>query len=241
MYTIENLKCLLLVLCGTIAQNGNPKSPCGIPNQEGLCRFIKPCKPTLLPGNDSFMIVSWKGLFEGCHEDQFNKMYLKIKNKKGEPEYQQIEKTSFSKNTTTISTDVCEDSLISLRIYFNEDHRRTHPGQNADIKTHDINCTIISITDKTEETKTTDLVLVASITGSILVVFILIIAAVIFICKQRRKTNKRMIIEEKDINPVYGDYYYQDGNRRQNIVEVLIVFYDHCFFCICKGRRGGGG
>ena len=241
MYTIENLKCLLLVLCGTIAQNGNPKSPCGIPNQEGLCRFIKPCKPTLLPGNDSFMIVSWKGLFEGCHEDQFNKMYLKIKNKKGELDYQKIEKTSFSKNTTTISTDVCEDSLISLRIYFNEERRRTHPGQNADITTHDINCTIISITDKAEETIATNLVLVASITGSILVAFILIIAAVIFICKQRRKTNKRMIIEEKDINPVYGDYYYQDGNRRQNIVEVLIVFYDHCFLFFVFAREGEGG
>ena len=131
--------------------------------------------------------------------------------------------------------------MISLKIYFNEDHRRTHPEQNTDITTHGINCTIISIRDKTEETITTDLVLVASITGSFLLAFTLIIAAVIFICKQRRETNKKMNIEEKDINPVYGDYYYQDGNRRQNIVEVLIVFYDHCFFVFAREGEGEGG
>ena len=26
-----------------------------------------------------------------------------------------------------------------------------------------------------------------------------------------------------DLSPVYGDYYYQDGERRQNVVEVNII------------------
>ena len=231
MYTIENLKCLLLLLSGTIAQNGNPKSPCGIPNQEGLCRFIKPCKPTLLPGNDSFMIVSWRGLFEDCHEDQFNKMYVKIKNKKGEPKYQQIEKTSFSKNSTTVSTDVCEDSEIAIRIDFNEGHVNKNPRRQRALITHDINCTASLITTDTKNyTNRKDpntVILVGSISSGVLIVIVIITTSVVVLRKRQGKIGKMKNKEEKDINPVYGDYYYQDGNRRQNIVEVL--FY-HIFY-----------
>ena len=54
------------------------KSPCGQTALSGPCRLIEPCKPNLLSWNSSFIIVSWEGLFEGCHEDQINQMNVKI-------------------------------------------------------------------------------------------------------------------------------------------------------------------
>ena len=62
------------------------------------------------------------------------------------------------------------------------------------------------------------------IIGGVLIVFLLIIIVVVVLCKRRSKTDDKKNVKEKDINPVYGDYYYQDGNRRQNIVEVSIMF-----------------
>ena len=42
---------------------------------------------------------------------------------------------------------------------------------------------------------------------------------VFFLCKRRKKTTIEPVVKEED-NPDYGTYYYADGDRRQDVMEV---------------------
>ena len=77
---MEKLLCFTVLLAITSSTLGL-RSECGLPKDLGPCRFTEPCKPTLFSWNDTFIIVSWEGLFEGCHENQINQMYIKSEGK----------------------------------------------------------------------------------------------------------------------------------------------------------------
>ena len=42
---------------------------------------------------------------------------------------------------------------------------------------------------------------------------------VLFLCKRCKKTAIEPVVKEED-NPDYGTYYYADGDRRQDVMEV---------------------
>ena len=87
---------------------------CGLPKEIGPCRFTEPCKPTLLSWNDTFIIVSWEGLFEGCHENQIDRMWIRS----GEGKHFWVHQTTFSKKRAYLERKFCDDSKIAIRIDF---------------------------------------------------------------------------------------------------------------------------
>ena len=189
-------------------------SPCGTPQERGPCRLVEPCKPTLLSWNQSFIVVSWEGLFEGCLEDQINKMHIKSKEVTEETEVQFI-LTSFVKNKTYLEKKYCENSKIGLRIDFNEDHVNTPNTQQRDLHTHYNDCVnIIS-------TRSDTIKIVSSVSAGVLFIVIILILVVVVVLKKRCcKMRRRNVDMDMDASPVYGDYYYEDGGRRQNVVMV---------------------
>lgn len=112
----------ILLLVATSFQgfrNRNPsRNPCSLSQEIGPCRFIEPCKPTLLSWNETFIIVSWEGLFQGCHEDQISQMWIKS----AEGKAAQYREVTFAKNRTHLERKFCDNSKIALRIDFKEDH-----------------------------------------------------------------------------------------------------------------------
>ena len=44
-----------------------------------------------------------------------------------------------------------------------------------------------------------------------------------FLFKRSKKTAREPVVKEED-NPDYGTYYYADGDRRQDVMEVNIPF-----------------
>ena len=79
-------------------------------------------------------------------------------------------------------------------------------------------------------TQTNDkIILVSSISAGILLVLVLILVVVIVLKKRCCKLGKKRNVDndmDVDMNPVYGDYYYKDGGRRQNVVEVAkLIFF----------------
>ena len=65
--------------------------------------------------------------------------------------------------------------------------------------------------------------------GASPVIFVIIIILVVVVVLKKRccKMVKRNVDMDVDASPVYGDYYYEDGGRRQNVVEVskaMIIF-----------------
>ena len=218
---MKNIYLILVVIAHFFASSDGKRSPCNLAEEIGPCRFKEPCGPSVFPWNDSFVIVSWKDLFEECYEDQINKMYVVIKHKETDHE-----KVIFSKNRTSLSVETCENSNISIRIDFRDVHvNNVNTGQGRSLHTHSIKCieSLIKLTKSSKEMDSKAL-LVSGIIGGVFIVFLLIIIVVVVLCKRRSKTDDKKSVKEKDINPVYGDYYYQDGNRRQNIVEVSIMF-----------------
>ena len=57
-----------------------------------------------------------------------------------------------------------------------------------------------------------------SIVGTVLVL-LLLLALVIFFVIRSKKTTTGPVVKEED-NPDYGTYYYADGERRQDVMEV---------------------
>ena len=236
MKTIPYLLLVVLHISTLSEANNSPPSPCGLPKDLGPCRFTEPCMPTLFSWNESYIIVSWEGLFEGCHEDQINHMRIKIK----EGQNFEFEKTTFSKNEAYLEKKLCKNSSIALSIYFNEEDNVIFPNdernletqfnpqqrevntyflktQQRDLHTHYNHCTNI-ISRKTND----EIILVISISAGILLIVILIILLIV-LKKKCCKMGKRNADMDVDLSPVYGDYYYQDGERRQNVVEVNII------------------
>ena len=58
----------------------------------------------------------------------------------------------------------------------------------------------------------------SSIVGTVLVLLCLL-ALVIFFVRRSKKTATGPVVKEED-NPDYGTYYYADGDRRQDVMEV---------------------
>ena len=46
----------------------------------------------------------------------------------------------------------------------------------------------------------------------------------VFLCKRCKKTTIEPVVKEED-NPDYGTYYYADGDRRQDVMEVNFGLY----------------
>ena len=219
MKTMETISHLLFVLLqiSALGLGDRTKSPCGQTELLGPCRLIEPCKPNLLSWNKSFIIVSWEGLFQDCHEDQINQMYVKVGEVTEGIKVEQVEykNISFGKSQTFLEKKLCENSKIALRIDFNEDHINARNTQQRDLHTHYNDCAnIIS-------TKSDTIILVSSVSAGVLFIVIIIILVVVVVLKKRCcKIRKRNVDMDVDVSPVYGDYYYQDGGRRQNVVEV---------------------
>ena len=70
-----------------------------------------------------------------------------------------------------------------------------------------------------------------SIVGTVLVLLFLL-ALVIFFVRRSKKTTTGPVVKEED-NPDYGTYYYADGDRRQDVMEVNIYlskwYQFHCY------------
>ena len=147
---MEKLLCVTILLAVPPSFGQQQKVlPCGLPEDIGPCRYTEPCKPTLLAWNDTFIIVSWEGLFEGCHGDQINGMYIK----RSEGKYLYIHNNiNFSENKSYLERKYCDNSEIGLRIDFNEDHVivNAHNVQQRDLHTHYNDCENI-ITNKSNE------------------------------------------------------------------------------------------
>ena len=120
---MEKILCftVLLVVATSIQgfRNRNPnRSLCSLSQDIGPCRFIEPCKPSLLSWNETFIIVSWESLFQGCNEDQISQMWIKS----AEGKAAQYREVTFAKNRTHLERKFCDNSKIALRIDFKEDH-----------------------------------------------------------------------------------------------------------------------
>ena len=66
----------------------------------------------------------------------------------------------------------------------------------------------------------------ASITISIISMFLMLLCIsvlALFLFKRSKKTARAPVVKEED-NPDYGTYYYADGDRRQDVMEVNIQF-----------------
>ena len=218
---------IVVVLHFSSAQSDGQASPCGLSKNVDPCRFQEPCKPSLSFWNDSIVIVSWEGLFDGCSEDQFKRISVRIKDQSQKNNFKSCENDQlkiFGQNKASIPSEECENSEIAIWIEFDDDHVNKNPRQQRTLITHDINCTASFIkTDTKNDTNKKEpktVILVGSISGGVLIIIVIITISVVVLRKKQGKNKKMKNNQEKDINPVYGDYYYQDGNRRQNIVEV---------------------
>ena len=115
------------------------KSPCNLAKEIGPCRFKEPCKPTVLPWmwNASNVVVSWEGLFEGCHEDQIDRIYIgSFRHWYGS------DKLLFAENKFSFSLlpTLCAKSLITIRLDFKDDHINKNPRQGKHLFTQGVNC-----------------------------------------------------------------------------------------------------
>ena len=74
--------------------------------------------------------------------------------------------------------------------------------------------------------KNKSIILLTGISGGILLVSLVVLVVVIVLKKRCCKMGKRNV-DDMDVDecPVYGDYYYHDGGRRQNVIEVLKANY----------------
>ena len=65
----------------------------------------------------------------------------------------------------------------------------------------------------------------APITISIIsmLLMLLCMSVAFFLFKRSKKTARAPVVKEED-NPDYGAYYYADGDRRQDVMEVNIQF-----------------
>ena len=196
---------------------------CSLSKEVGPCRFTEPCKPTLFSFNESFIAVSWEGLFEGCHENQIEKMSIKVMpiQSNGGNSVKYPKKIAFSTNETFLEKKHRENESIALRIDFTADHMKVQGGADR-LDTHSSNCTNM-ITRNTVEENNNQIILVSSLSAVLVMVFIIIL---VIVWKKKCRKAKKVKVEETDMNPVYGDYYYQDGGRRQNVVEVSKTNYN---------------
>ena len=64
--------------------------------------------------------------------------------------------------------------------------------------------------------------MVAIISNVLIIVSISVL--VLFLFKHRKKTTIEPGVKEED-NPDYGTYYYADGDRRQDVMEVNFDLY----------------
>ena len=71
-------------------------------------------------------------------------------------------------------------------------------------------------------TSTDSIIVVAMISNVLILVCISVL--VFFLCKRRKKTTIEPVVKEED-NPDYGTYYYADGDRRQDVMEVNFDLY----------------
>ena len=55
-------------------------------------------------------------------------------------------------------------------------------------------------------------------------ILVCISVLVLFLCKRCKKTTIEPVVKEED-NPDYGTYYYADGDRRQDVMEVNFDLY----------------
>ena len=56
-----------------------------------------------------------------------------------------------------------------------------------------------------------------------MLLMLLCMSVAFFLFKRCKKTAKEPVVKEED-NPDYGTYYYADGDRRQDVMEVNIQF-----------------
>ena len=91
------------------------------------------------------------------------------------------------------------------------------------LDTHSSNCTNM-ITRNTVEENNNQIILVSSLSAILVVIFIILVVMIVW--KKKCRKAKKVKVAETDMNPVYGDYYYQDGGKRQNVVEVLKTNYN---------------
>ena len=56
-----------------------------------------------------------------------------------------------------------------------------------------------------------------------ILILVCISVLVLFLCKRCKKTTIEPAVKEED-NPDYGTYYYADGDRRQDVMEVNFDF-----------------
>ena len=64
--------------------------------------------------------------------------------------------------------------------------------------------------------------MVAIISNVLILVCISVL--VLFLCKRCKKTTIEPVVKEED-NPDYGTYYYANGDRRQDVMEVNFDLY----------------
>ena len=73
--------------------------------------------------------------------------------------------------------------------------------------------------------------LASSIVSTVLLLLFLL-ALVIFFVRRSKKTTTGPVVKEED-NPDYGTYYYADGDRRQDVMEVNFYlskwYHCHCY------------
>ena len=114
---------------------------CGLSKKVGPCRFAEPCKPTLFSFNETFLVVSWEGLFVGCHDNQIKDMWMRgmriISN--GYSTVKFTKKIAFSSNEIYLEKKYCENASIALRIDFTADHMKVQNGSYR-LDTHSNSC-----------------------------------------------------------------------------------------------------
>ena len=143
-------------------------------------------------------------------------MFVRIKDEQGNIQHKIHKNMMFTHNKTFLQKEFCENSEIAIKLYFNETYVNSN-RQSKDLQTHYIKCTTSLITNNK------NIFLVTGISGGILLVFLIVLVVVIVLKKRCCKMRKRNVDDmDVDLSPVYGDYYYQDGERRQNVVEVNI-------------------
>ena len=223
---MEKLLCFTVLLAITSSTLGL-RSECGLPKDLGPCRFTEPCKPTLFSWNDTFIIVSWEGLFQGCHESQINQMYIKSEGK----EVHYNIKVALSKQRTYLERKFCDNSKIALRIDFNEDHvdfPTDETFQQRVLHTHFNDCTNI-IANKSNEAiiggiaggklPSLSLLIIKAMASKVLYVWvlscltspgvillILIVLLSIWLVKLMKRRKFQRTPAKVDINDMYGTY-----------------------------------
>ena len=114
---------------------------CGPSHQIGQCRLSEPCTPTVLPWNKTFVALSWKGIFEGCHEDDIFTLLVRRKDTLGGISYQQYD---YETSKVFISKADCASSLISIELVLLQPNESVPESITSDY----INCTASLINGK---------------------------------------------------------------------------------------------